>query len=218
VVVVCAGGLEDSAFAGMLVDFLQSTLGSTPIVLAESAKEAIALYKPWQGRLVDLLRESPEGKALIQKGFAKDLDFCAKANKISAVPYLKGELFLKEEPPKRKWLEDVKKSAAPQKGKSIKITAPLFPKNPEHPVPGIDKGKKGAKGHEDKKHEDKKHDGKKHPEKKGDKAPAPAAPSKKGEVKPAGEKKAKRVPGPPKPMFSKKTIATAVVKMIKKPR
>ncbi len=49
VVIVCAGGPEDSAFAGMLADFLQSTLGATPIVLAESAKEAMALYKPWQG-------------------------------------------------------------------------------------------------------------------------------------------------------------------------
>ncbi len=218
VVIVCAGGPEDSAFAGMLVDFLQSTLGSTPIVLAESAKDAIGLYKPWQGRLTDLLKESPEGKALIQKGFAKDLDFCAKANKISAVPYLKDELFLKEDPPKRKWLDDVKKSSAPQKGKSIKITAPLFPKNPEHPVPGIDKGKKGAKGHDDKKNEDKKHDGKKHPEKKGEKTLPPAAVTKKGEGKTPGEKRAKKAAGPPKPMFSKKTIATAVVKMIKKPR
>src|SRR6185295_14445142 len=105
VVVVCAGGLEDSAFAGMLVDFLQSTLGSTPIVLAESAKDAINIYKPWQGRLLDLLKESPEGKALIQKGHGKDLDFCVKVNKISSVPYLKDGLFLKEDTPKPKKLE-----------------------------------------------------------------------------------------------------------------
>jgi 2-phosphosulfolactate phosphatase len=214
VVVVCAGGPEDSAFAGMLVDFLQSTLISTPIVLAESAKDAIALYKPWQGRLLELLMESPEGKSLIQKGFAKDLEFCVKINKISAVPFFKETMFEKEDTPKPRKVDDQgkSKSSAPQKGKSIKVTVPLFPKNPEHPVPGMEKaGKKGAAGHDDKKN-----DGKKHADKKGEKTPPPPPP-KKGDVKTPGEKKVKKIL-PPKPMFSKKTIATAVVKMIKKPR
>ena len=219
VVVVCAGGQEDSVFAGMLVDFLQSTLGSTPILLAESAKEAMALYKPWQGKIQDLLKETPEGKELIQKGYAKDLDFAAKTSRISAVPYLKDDLFLKEDTPKRKWLEDSKKPTAPQKGKSIKITAPLFPKNPEHPVPGMDKGgKKGAPVSDSKKHEDKKTEDKKHGEKadkKTDKkSDKPAIPPKKGEGKGTVIKPKKA----PKPMFSKKTVATAPVKMIKKER
>lgn len=218
VVVVCAGGPEDSAFAGMLVDFLQSTLGDTPIVLAESAKEAIALYKPWQGRILDLLKDSPEGKELIQKGYAKDLDFTAKASRISAVPYLKDDLFLREDPPKRKWLEDAKAKAAPQKGKSIKVTVPLFPKNPEHPVPGMEKaGKKGAadkKGADAKKHEDKKAEDKKHAEKNADKKAEKGAPApKKGEAKATPVPKVKK---PPKPLFSKKTVAVAPVKMIKK--
>ena len=221
VVVVCAGGPEDSAFAGMLADFLQNTLGAVPIILAESAKEAIGLYKPWQGRILDLLRESPDGKALIQKGFEKDLDFTAKTNRISAVPYWKDDMFLREEPPKRKLLEEAKaKAAAPQKGKSIKVTVPLFPKNPEHPVPGMEKpGKKGAPGtakagdkkHEEK-HEEKKGADKKHEEKKVEKG-APA--SKKGEAKAAPVPKVKK---PPKPLFSKKTVATAVPKMIRKER
>lgn len=219
VVIVCAGGQEDSAFAGMLADFLQNTLSSTPILLAESAKEAVALYKPWQGRIIDLLRESSEGKSLAQKGFAKDLDFAAKVSRTSAVPYLKDDLFLKEDTPKRKWLEDAKKPTTPQKGKSIKITAPLSPKNPEHPVPGSEKGgKKGAHGQEAKKHEDKKGDDKKHSDKKAEKsdkktdkaAPAP----KKAEVKGTVVKPKKA----PKPMFSKKTVANAPVKMIRKER
>ncbi len=212
VVVVCAGGPEDSVFAGMLVDFLQSTLGATPIVLAESAKDAMALYKPWQGRIPDLLKESPDGKELIQAGFAKDLDFAAKVSRISAVPYLKDDLFLREEPPKRKLTDEAKAKAAPQKGKSIKVTVPLFPKNPEHPVPGMEKGgKKGAadKKHEEKKVEEKKAEEKKHPEKKAEKgAPAP----KKGEGKAAAAKVKKA----PKPLFSKKTVASAPVKMIRK--
>lgn len=212
VVIVCAGGQEDSAFAGMLVDFLQSTLGGTPILLAESAKDAIALYKPWQGRIIELLRECPEGKELIQKGYAKDVDFAAKVSRISAVPYLKDDLFLREDPPKRRFPEEAKK-VVPQKGKSIKVNVPLFPKNPEHPVPGMEKaGKKGAdkKGAEVKKPEDKKGADKKHEEKKVEKgAPAP----KKGEAKAAPTPKVKK---PPKPLFSKKTVATAPVKMIRK--
>jgi len=213
VVIVCAGGQEDSAFAGMLVDFLQSTLGDTPIVLAESAKDAIALYKPWQGRIIDLLRECPEGKELTQKGYGKDLDFASKVSRISAVPYLKDDLFLREDPPKRKFPEEAKK-VAPQKGKSIKVTVPLFPKNPEHPVPGMEKaGKKGAdkKGAEGKKPEDKKGADKKHEDKKAEKGAAVAP--KKGEVKAAPAPKVKK---PPKPLFSKKTVASAPVKMIKK--
>ena len=216
VVIVSAGGQEDSAFAGMLVDFLQSTLGGTPIVLAESAKDAIALYKPWQGRIPDLLKECAEGKELIQKGFAKDVDFAAKVSRISAVPYLKDDVFLREEPPKRKFPEEAKKSSAPQKGKSIKVTVPLFPKNPEHPVPGMEKaGKKGAdkKGAEGKKPEDKKSADKKHEDKKAEKG-APVAP-KKGEPKAPAAPKVKK---PPKPLFSKKTVATAPVKMIRKER
>ena len=219
VVIVSAGEMEDSAFAGMLVDFLQSTLGSTPIVLAESAKDAIALYKPWQGRILDLLRECPQGKELTQKGFAKDLDFAAKVSRISSVPYLKDELFLREEPPKRKFPEEAKK-VAPQKGKSIKVTVPLFPKNPEHPVPGMEKaGKKGAdKKGEDKKHEEKKGADKKHADKNADKKAekgAPVVAPKKGEAKAPAAPKVKKAP---KPLFSKKTVASAPVKMIRKER
>ena len=227
VVIVCSGGMEDTVFAGMLVDFLQSTLSSTPVLLAESAKEAMALYKPWQGRIQELLKECPEGKDLIQKGYEKDLDLCAKVSRISSVPFLKGDVFEKEDTPRpKKLLDDGKKtSGAPQKGKSIKVTVPLFPKNPEHPVPGMEKGgKKGAAGKgaekHDKKHEEK-HADKKHTDKKGvapvalkkgEKA-APVA-LKKGEVKAAKVKKVTV----PKPMFSKKTVATAVVKLIRKPK
>jgi 2-phosphosulfolactate phosphatase len=242
VVIVCAGGAEDSVFAGMLVDFLQNTLGSVPITLAESAKEALGLYKPWQGRVVDLLRDCPEGKELTRKGYAKDLDYSAKLNRVSAVPYLKDELFLKEDMPKPKKLtEDGKPriTTAP-KGKSIKVTVPLFPKNPEHPVPGMEKASahKGAAGHLDKKHAgkqpDPKHAAAKQPDAKhaaGKQADAKHAVGKPGDAKHAvavadkkkgakgevGKKPEKVVKpkGPPKPMFSKKTVATAIVKKVK---
>jgi 2-phosphosulfolactate phosphatase len=244
VVIVCAGAVEDWAFAGMLVDFLQNTLGSVPIVLAESANEAVARYKPWQGRLVDLLRDCPEGKELTRKGYGKDLDYSAKLNRVSAVPYLKGDLFLKEDTPKPKKLaEDGKPriTSAP-KGKSIKVTVPLFPKNPEHPVPGMEKAAahKAAAALEEKKraeekHAAAKHAAGKHPEAKPADAKRAGAlkqpEAKHGDTKRVGivldkkkgakgeaAKKPEKVvkpKGPPKPMFSKKTVAAPVVKKVK---
>ncbi|HET9869335.1 MAG TPA: 2-phosphosulfolactate phosphatase [bacterium] len=190
VVIVTSGAPEDGVFAGMLVDFLQSTVGAVPILPAESAKEAMALYKPWQGRLLDLLKESPEGKELIRKGFAKDLDFTARPSRISAVGFLSGDLFFRENSPKpKKSLEgDSRSKSGPvaQKGKSIKVQVPLFPKNPEHPVPGLDRKKKDAP------------------------PAAPLDPKKKPEgKKPEGAPKSKRAPRKPTAMFSKKTVATA---------
>ena len=201
VVIACAGGQEDLVFAGMLVDFLQSTLGSEPILLAESAKEAMAQYKPWQGRIPEMLEQCEEGKELAKEGYAKDLDFCSKVSRFSVVPYLKDNLFVRENLPKPKKLltpEGKPKTGpgAPQKGKSIKVTVPLFPKNPEHPVPGMEKAaaKKQAESAA---------------------AEAKASP-KKGELPPEAKTKGKKAHGKPVPMFSKKTVATAPMVLMKK--
>src|SRR5207247_1685089 len=83
-------------------------------------------------------------QALAKAGFAKDLDYCAKINKVSAVSYWKDGLFLRDNTPKPKrplFAEGKSKSGSggAQKGKSIKVTVPLFPKNPEHPIPGAAK-------------------------------------------------------------------------------
>jgi 2-phosphosulfolactate phosphatase len=202
VVIICAGGSEDSAFAGMLVDYLQSTLLDSPIELTDSAREAIARYKPWQAKLLEMMKETIEGKELIRKGYAKDLDLATKLNKVSSVPYFKDDSFIKEDTPRpRRLLDEAKAKALAAKGKSIKITVPLFPKNPEHPTPVSDK-KKGAAAQDDKKGADKK----------GEKIDKNAPPAKKGEKleKPPKVKKA------PKPMFGKKTTANPVVKLIKK--
>jgi phosphosulfolactate phosphohydrolase-like enzyme len=208
VVVICAGEPEDMAFAGMLVDFLQSTLISEPIVLAESAKDAINYYRPWSGRLLDMLKETTDGKELVRKGYVKDLDLSTKLNKVSAVPYFKDGFFLKEDTPRpRRLLDEAKAKAAAAKGKSIKVTVPLFPKNPEHPVPGMDK-KKGAAA-----------DDKKNADKKGDKVDKNAPAAKNAPVLKKGEKgeKPAKVKKAPKPMFGKKTtVAAAAAKLAKK--
>lgn len=202
VVVLAAGQPEDMAFAGMLVDFLQSTLISEPIILTDSAKEAVNYYRPWSGKLFDMMKETPDGKELVRKGYVKDIDLASKLNKVSAVPYLKDNFFLKEDTPRpKRLLDEAKAKAAAAKGKSIKVTVPLFPKNPEHPVPGMDK-KKGA-AVEDKKAADKK----------GEKNAKEAPVDKKGTK---GEKPAK-VKKAPKPMFGKKTtVAAAAAKLAKK--
>lgn len=191
VVIVTSGAPEDGVFAGMLVDFLQSTVGSAPIVPTESAKDAVAVYRPWQGRIVDLLRESVRGKELIGKGFAKDLDFCARVSRQSVVGFSQDELFLKENSPKPKRFAEgdarPKSGTVAQKGKSIKVQVPLFPKNPEHPVPGMDKKKKEAAAH----------------------AAAAEAKKKAETKKPEGKEvsaKGKRGARKPGVMFSKKTV------------
>jgi 2-phosphosulfolactate phosphatase len=152
VVVVCGASdhgatPEDTVFAGMLCDFLQNTVGSEPVILAESARKAIAFYKPWQGRLIELLRESPEGRELVQKGQEKDLVFCARQNRVEGVPILRGGVFVRESAPKPRMKHPGSakaEAAVPAKGKAIKVHVPLFPKNPEHPTPELDPKKKGS--------------------------------------------------------------------------
>ncbi len=200
VVIACAGGKEDAVFAGMLVDYLQSTLGSEPVVLTESAKDAVGRYRPWQGKLQDLLRQCEEGLELARAGFEKDLDFCSKTNKASVLPYWKDDLIVKDNTPrpKRNLLVDgkSKSGSSVSKGKSIKVTVPLFPKNPEHPVPGMEKdhGKGAASKPQDKKKPAN-----------GDKAPVPPSAAKKPEPKGAAPSKAKETPSIP--MFSKPAAA-----------
>lgn len=199
VVVVCGvseygTAPEDEVFAGMLCDFLQNTVGSEPVLLAESAKKAIAFYKPWQGRLPELLQGSPEGKELAQKGCEKDLVFCARMNRLDGVPLLKGSEFVRESAPKPKLktpLAVKTESNVPAKGKAIKVHVPLFPKNPEHPTPELDPKKTSVPA-------------KSLPPVKGGKAPAPkpvvkgAVPAKGAAPKPPAKPAAKT--GTSKPM------------------
>jgi len=142
IVVIAAGyegkpTLPDTVFAGLVADFLQNTVASHPIELAESAKKAVADAKAWQGRLIDLMRGSDEGKMLARVGCEKDVDFAAKLSRLSSAPVLQDGLFVRDLPPKfipRAPGEGV--PPAPRKGKPIKVQVPLFPKNPEHPTPG----------------------------------------------------------------------------------
>jgi hypothetical protein len=135
----------DTIFAGLVADFLQNTVAGHPIELAESAKKAAAEAKTWQGRLVELLKDSPEGKELIRVGAEKDMDFAAKMSRFSAAPVLKNGVFIREVPPKPTGRPAGEIAPpAPRKGKPIKVQVPLFPKNPEHPTPGQASGSTSA--------------------------------------------------------------------------
>ncbi len=152
VVVVCGvsdqgTSPEDMVFAGMIADFLQNTVGSEPVVLAESARKAIGFYKPWQGRLHELLLDSPEGREIAQKGHEKDLNYCSRMNRVEGVPILRAGAFVRESAPRPKLKPNAAskaEAAAPSKGKAIKVHVPLFPKNPEHPTPELDPKKKAG--------------------------------------------------------------------------
>ncbi len=137
IVVIAAGSegkpcLVDTVFAGLVADFLQNTVAGHPIELAESAKRAAAEAKNWQDRLVELMKESPEGKELIRVGSEKDMDFAAKLSRFSVAPVLKNGFFVRDVPPKMS-SRPFGETPAPA---PIKVQVPLFPKNPEHPTPG----------------------------------------------------------------------------------
>jgi 2-phosphosulfolactate phosphatase len=151
VVIVEAGyhnsvSLPDHAFAGMMVDFFTSTVGGgIDLEFAETAVKARGAYRPWQGRLLELLKQSPEGKELIQAGLEKEIDFCCKVNKVYEVPFLKDSkdpVFICADYSKNKKMEESGQkykatTLSAKKGKAVKVKVPLFPKNPEHPIGAI---------------------------------------------------------------------------------
>jgi 2-phosphosulfolactate phosphatase len=143
IVVIAAGyegkpNLVDTIFAGLVADFLQNTVASHPIELAESAKKAANEARLWQGRLWELLHESNEGKLLLRVGAGKNLDFSSKLSRFSCAPVLVNGAFSRDIPPKMVPRGPGEGAPpAPRKGKPIKVQVPLFPKNPEMPTPGL---------------------------------------------------------------------------------
>jgi 2-phosphosulfolactate phosphatase len=192
IVIVAAGhdgkpNRMDTIFAGLVADFLQNTVAGHPIELTDSARKAADEARQWQGRLMELLQDSEEGKLLIRVGTGKNLDMAAKLSRYSCSPVLINGSFVKEIPPKsvpRAPGEGVS-APAPRKGKPIKVQVPLFPKNPELPTPGAAVSKTAA----------------------------PAAASKPAGTPEPSKKKGSKTPGKRAPLFSKKTVASMHVKV-----
>jgi len=75
--------LDDVACAGAFIQALQQKVGCE---LTDSAKIALRLWEPYQGRVRDLLADSASGRALIHIGYDLDLDFCGQTSVLNVAP------------------------------------------------------------------------------------------------------------------------------------
>lgn len=92
VVVVCAAwkgkvNLEDSLFAGALVDKLSATHHPA----CDVPRMMLRLYRVESGRLFDVVRESSHARRLNKLDVFKDIEFCVEEDRFDVVPVLKGD-------------------------------------------------------------------------------------------------------------------------------
>ncbi len=76
--------LEDTMCGGMLIDLIKK--GKKTIDLTDAAQSAHILYQRFEGHLVEALKLSTHGRALMRKGFKGDLEFCAQIDITDIVP------------------------------------------------------------------------------------------------------------------------------------
>jgi len=89
VIILCSGNnnfmsLEDSVCAGMLVNKLISLDES--IVLMDSPRSAMTLFKSFGRSIPNFLSETDHGKILIENGFESDLKDCAELDSTEIIP------------------------------------------------------------------------------------------------------------------------------------
>lgn len=89
VIILCSGNnnfisLEDSVCAGMLVNKLISIDSS--MVLNDSSKSAMTLFKSFGKNIPRFLSETDHGKILIENGFETDLKDCAELDSTEVIP------------------------------------------------------------------------------------------------------------------------------------
>jgi len=93
--IMCSGNsgsfsMEDVVCAGMIVNEL--TRIRKDILLSDSAKAAVLLYKPVDHDILKLLKETEHGRILMKNGFEEDILYCSKLNTTEVVPYLSGNV------------------------------------------------------------------------------------------------------------------------------
>jgi 2-phosphosulfolactate phosphatase len=91
--ILCAGNnnnfsLEDSVCAGKLIEEIKKKKKN--IEVSDSSAAAYALYERFGDDILEMLKNTEQGKKLIANGFAKDLEFCSDLNINSAIPYFDG--------------------------------------------------------------------------------------------------------------------------------
>jgi 2-phosphosulfolactate phosphatase len=92
VLVVCAGwkgrfNLEDTLFAGALIDRLKNTFKSDD----DAALAAVSLYTETKQDLVSFLNKSSHIQRLNRLNIHEDMAFCVQEDTYSVVPYLEGD-------------------------------------------------------------------------------------------------------------------------------
>lgn len=93
--IVCSGShgefsLEDFACAGALSGRLASSSIGPDVLLTQEAQKAVELFRSYGADVGRILEDSPHGQYLKAIGFEKDLEFCARLDALSTVPYYRG--------------------------------------------------------------------------------------------------------------------------------
>jgi 2-phosphosulfolactate phosphatase len=91
--ILCAGNnnnfsLEDSVCAGKLIEEINKKKKN--IKVSDSSAAAFALYERYGDNILEMLKNTEQGKKLIENGFEKDLEFCSALNIHSILPYFDG--------------------------------------------------------------------------------------------------------------------------------
>jgi 2-phosphosulfolactate phosphatase len=89
--------LEDTVCAGAIVELIRNQFhGGTELTEAALASEA--LYKHFQGDLVEMFQRTVQGQCVIETDAEPDLAYCAQTDVTSIVPaYREGRIGLREE-------------------------------------------------------------------------------------------------------------------------
>ena len=89
--ILCAGksnafSLEDSVCAGRLISEIINR--SDNIEVSDTARVAISLNESFGPDTLKMLKESEHGKLLSDNGFDEDLEYSARVDTSSVIPYL----------------------------------------------------------------------------------------------------------------------------------
>ncbi len=88
--ILCAGSggmfsLEDTVCAGLIINTLSGKVKETEF--SDSARASVILYEKFSDDIAGMLKNSEHGKELLEAGFEQDLDFIARINSYSIVPF-----------------------------------------------------------------------------------------------------------------------------------
>lgn len=93
--IICSGdelqfSLEDSLCAGLIIKGITSR--NPDVELSDSAFAALSMVNQLGEQITGVILNSEHGKTLIQKGFERDVRFCAQVNNSALVPVCKNNI------------------------------------------------------------------------------------------------------------------------------